>query len=101
MNSHEAINEALVTLGMAFGLWLLRKVTVSLREMVVEFQTLRELPVRMENALRDVTEKFDARMTTSERRQEILETQFRVVVDRLLQHEEETNYDRRFNNPIP
>lgn len=86
----ETVREILVTGGMAAGLWLLRKVTVSLREMVVEFQTLRELPSRMETALRDVTERFDQRMTHNERRQEILETQFRVVVDRLLQHEEES-----------
>jgi len=85
----ELLREALTTSGMGAGLWLLRKVTVSLKEMVIEFQTLRELPNRMETALRDVTERFDERMTLNEKRQEILETQFRVVVDRLLQHEEE------------
>ena len=85
----ETIREFIATVGMGAGLWLLRKVTVSLKEMVIEFQTLRALPERMENALRDVTERFDERMTSNEKRQEILETQFRVVVDRLLQHEEE------------
>lgn len=89
MIDHETLNEALSTAGLAAGLWLLRRVTISLRQMVVEFQTLRELPNRMEAALRDLTERFDERMTLNERRQEILETQFRVVVDRLLQHEEE------------
>lgn len=89
MIDSETLRELLTTVGMGAGLWLLRKVTVSLKEMVVEFQTLRALPERMENALRDVTERFDQRMTINEKRQEILETQFRVVVDRLLQHEED------------
>jgi hypothetical protein len=94
----DTAREILMTAGTGVGLWLLRKVSVSLREMVSEFQTLRELPERMENAMRDVTNKFDARMSANERRQEILEAQFRVVVDRLLQQREEARVERCAND---
>lgn len=84
----ESTNELLISAATGVGLFFLRKVTVCLKQMVVEFQTLRELPIRMETAIRELTQKFDQRMTVNEKRQEVLEEQFRTIVDRLLQHKE-------------